>query len=114
MLTRWTNAAAPEAFRFRLCFIEQKGTSFPPTTSSRRFARAYTPMHFRVLMSVVGQLIAVPAALFLLPTKCPDLGRTPAGDHASHGVTYSSSLGDIDPDIGLVSGDAADDSVADR
>lgn len=29
-------------------------------------------MHLRVLLSIIGQLIAVPAALFLIPTTYPD------------------------------------------
>lgn len=28
-------------------------------------------MHLRVFLNLVGQLIAIPAALFLMPTTCP-------------------------------------------
>lgn len=33
-------------------------------------------MHYGVILGLVGQLIAVPAALFLVPTSSPDLSRT--------------------------------------
>lgn len=36
-------------------------------------------MHLRVFLSVIGQLIAVPAALFFMPTTCPDLNRRGGG-----------------------------------
>lgn len=33
-------------------------------------------MHYGVILGLIGQLIAVPAALFLVPTSCPDLARS--------------------------------------
>lgn len=57
----------------------------------------------RVLLSVIGQLIAVPAALFLMPTSCPTMFcptttttvDTPAGDEDIAASTTATGV--LDP-----------------
>lgn len=64
-------------------------------------------MKFRVLLNLIGQLIAVPAALFLVPAAYPDLPLW----HAMGGASSGSAVED---DLVLVTPTPPEDSVEER
>lgn len=65
-------------------------------------------MQFRVLLSLIGQLIAVPAALFLVPAAYPDLPLWQATGDASSGKSV------VEDDIVLVTPTLPEESVEER
>lgn len=65
-------------------------------------------MQFRVLLSLIGQLIAVPAALLLVPAAYPDLPLWQATGGASSGSAV------VEDDLVLVTPTLPEESVEER
>lgn len=63
-------------------------------------------MHLRVILGLIGQLIAVPAALFLVPTSCPDLNRSSKTEASDPDLDSSNTI--VIDDLLLSNGDMID------